>query len=227
MPQPEFGNLISGSDAVSVRFQQRHAQSDPHHTPLRRRVSPPWPPPAARRRLSPRPAPTATAQPQRQPASTALGLVAFSIARRSRVHRRLERACAVCCSAVDDAPCRHRRPPRPSGRAVLRLLEPCPCPPTPLSLAVSLPRQQISAAIAAPTSVAARCADPAWRPRLLLPPSPRPLLVALATLPQQLGSRRTHKPRVLACACSCKQAARRLLRAAPPTHVPIASRAPK
>ena len=40
--------------------------------------------------------------------------VAVSIARRSRAHRRLERACAVCSSAVDDAPCRHRRPPRPS-----------------------------------------------------------------------------------------------------------------
>ena len=87
---------------------------------------------------------------------------------------------------------------------MLRLLESCLCPPTPLSLAVSLPRLLILTAIAAPTCVAARCAAPAWRPRLLLPPSPRPLLIVLASLPQLLGSRRPHKPRMLACACCCK-----------------------
>jgi len=86
---------------------------------------------------------------------------------------------------------------------VLRLLESCLCPPTPLSLAVSLPRLLILAAIAAPTCVAARCAAPAWRPRLLLPPSPRPLLIVLASLPQLLGSRRPHKQR-LTCSIQCR-----------------------
>ena len=81
--------------------------------------------------------------------------------------------------------------------------------------------------IAARTSIAARSADPAWRPRLLLSPSPRPQLIVLATLPQQLGSWRSHMPRVLAGASGSKLTAQRLLRAAPPTHVPIASRAPK
>ena len=117
MPQPDFGNLISKYlDPTPCPFAscERHAQTDPHHTPLRRRVCPPWPPPAARRRLSPRPAPIATAQPQRRPARAALGLVAVSIARCSRAHRRLR---AGSCRMLL---CRRRRalPPSPATLTV-------------------------------------------------------------------------------------------------------------